>query len=103
MGTRGLEIIREKKGRRYALRLAGRLDTSTAPQLQRIVEEELSDITSLELDLEKTDYISSAGLRVLLLAAKKMNRTGDMTVKNVKREVQEVFTITGFDKILKIE
>ncbi len=103
MGMRGLEIIREKEGRQFTIRLAGRLDTSTAPELQRIIEGELSDITQLELDLAKTDYISSAGLRVLLLAAKKMNRLGDMTVKNVNRGIQEIFTITGFDKILKVE
>lgn len=96
-----IEQIREKE--RLTLRLEGRLETSTAPELQRVVEKELEDVTELWMDLERLEYVSSAGLRVLLAASKKMKaKGGSMTVRNVNEEVMEVFEITGFNEILDI-
>ena len=83
--------------------LEGRLDTTTAPQLEAELRASVSGITALEFDFAKLDYISSAGLRVLLSAQKVMNKQGEMTIKNVKPEIMEVFEVTGFVDILTIE
>ena len=97
-----MDIIKKREGKRLTLLLSDRLDTNTAPLLEAVVEVQLDGITELQFDLEKLVYISSAGLRVLLLAQKIMNRQGSMTVCNVREEVMEVFHITGFDDILHI-
>jgi anti-sigma B factor antagonist len=81
--------------------LEGRLDTVTAPQLEQ--ELALDGVTRLTFDFTKLDYISSAGLRTLLSAQKKMNKQGSMTVTGVNENVAEVFEITGFSDILNIE
>lgn len=81
----------------------GRLDTTTAPQLEEELKQSMNGITRLVLDFEKLEYISSAGLRVLLAAQKVMNTQGEMIVKNVNEVVGEVFEITGFLDILTIE
>ena len=83
--------------------LEGRLDTTTAPQLESELRNSINGITALVFDFEKLDYISSAGLRVLLSAQKVMNKQGEMTIKNVKPEIMEVFDVTGFVDILTIE
>ncbi len=83
--------------------LVGRLDTTTAPELETVLKDSLEGISELNIDLEKLDYISSAGLRVLLFAQKTMNNQGKMTIKNAKPEIMEVFEITGFTDILTIE
>ena len=85
------------------LQIAGRLDTTTAPALDKAIAENLSGIKSLILDFKGLEYISSAGLRVLLSAQKKMQQIGSMTVKNVCEDVMEVFEMTGFADILSIE
>ena len=84
------------------LRLEGRLDTSTAPQLEKEIQD-LEGITCLRLDFEKLDYLSSAGLRVLLMAQKTMNRCGEMILSHVNETILEVFEVTGFIDILTIE
>ena len=83
--------------------LEGRLDATTAPELEELLRTGLEGIMELELDLEKLDYISSAGLRVLLSAQKKMNLQGRMTVKHVNETIMEIFEATGFADILTIE
>ena len=83
--------------------LEGRLDTITAPELEGVIKEILPNLTDLTLDLSKLEYISSAGLRVLLSAQKAMNQQGGMTVKNVGETIMEIFEVTGFSDILTIE
>ena len=83
--------------------LTGRLDTVTAPELEKAFKESLAGVTDLTLDFENLEYISSAGLRVLLSAHKIMSRQGKMRLINVNEVVQEVFDVTGFTDILTIE
>jgi anti-sigma B factor antagonist len=85
------------------LALEGRLDTMTAPELEAELKQSMDGAQALVFDFAKLDYISSAGLRVLLAAHKQMSRKGGMTVKNVNEIVQEVFEVTGFSDILNIE
>ena len=81
----------------------GRLDTTTAPVLDKTISEDIAVNTNLILDLKGLEYISSAGLRVLLSAQKRMQKQGSMKLKNVCEEVMEVFEMTGFADILEIE
>lgn len=97
-----MEMIKQKKESVYTIALVGRLDTSTAPQLEAEINANLEGVTEFELDFAKLDYISSAGLRVLLAAQKIMNKQGSMKVCNVNPEIMEVFDITGFSDILTI-
>ena len=83
--------------------LEGRLDTTTSPDLEKELKEALPGVTVLTLDLEKLEYISSAGLRVLLAAQKTMSRQGTMKLINVNEIIMEIFEITGFSDILTIE
>ncbi|MCR5203735.1 MAG: STAS domain-containing protein [Lachnospiraceae bacterium] len=98
-----LNVTKEKKGSDLLVALEGRLDTVTAPQFESELKEILSGITKLTIDAEKLEYVSSAGLRVLLSAHKTMSKQGSMVVKNLSEEVKEVFDITGFSDILTIE
>lgn len=82
--------------------LEGRLDTNTAPQLEAELKASLPGVTELELDFSGLEYISSAGLRVLLSAQKTMNKQGKMTIHHVNETIMEVFEITGFVEILTI-
>ena len=84
------------------IELVGRLDTTTAPALDKAIREDITGTLYLTLDLKGLEYISSAGLRVLLAAQKKMQNTGSMKVINVCEEVMEVFEMTGFADILTI-
>ncbi len=90
-------------GTEMTIAVAGRLDTTTAPELENTVKKLTDSVTVLLLDLEEMEYISSAGLRVLLSAQKQMNGKGKMIVKNVSAEVMEIFEITGFTDILTIK
>ena len=90
-------------GTELTLSLEGRLDTTTAPQLEAELRSGLDGVQNLTIDMDKLVYISSAGLRVLLKAQKVMNKQGRMTVKNVSQEIKEVFEVTGFDELLNIE
>ena len=83
--------------------LGGRLDTTTAPALDKTINEDVGEVKNLVLDLKDLEYISSAGLRVLLSAQKKMQKIGSMKVMNVCEAVMEVFEMTGFADILTIE
>ena len=85
------------------IEVAGRLDTTTAPMLDKTINEDIKDTKHLILDIKGVSYISSAGLRVILGAQKKMQKIGSMKVKNVCPEVMEVFEMTGFADILVIE
>ena len=85
------------------IEIAGRLDATTAPALEKAINEDIGDAANLVLDLKAMQYISSAGLRVLLGAQKKMQKIGSMKVTNVCPEVMEVFEMTGFADILVIE
>ena len=85
------------------IELVGRLDTTTAPALDKTIAEDIGDTKNLVLNIKGLEYISSAGLRVLLAAQKKMQKIGSMKVINVCEEVMEVFEMTGFADILTIE
>ena len=85
------------------IKLVGRLDTTTAPALDKTINEDIADTKNLVLDVKELEYISSAGLRVILGAQKKMQKIGSMKVTNVREEVMEVFEMTGFADILVIE
>ena len=99
-----MEIKKIQNGDTCVLTLSGRIDTITSPQLQESLMETVSSATSIELDFAQVDYVSSAGLRVLLMGEKGAKGSGKtMTLKNVSDEVMEVFNITGFSGILTIE
>lgn len=85
------------------LALAGRLDTTTAPQLEAELKTSLIGMNSLMMDFAELEYISSAGLRVLLSAQKVMNKQGKMVIQHVNETIMEVFEVTGFSDILTIE
>ncbi|MBR4195113.1 MAG: STAS domain-containing protein [Synergistaceae bacterium] len=98
-----MELTKEAKGSALNIALDGRLDTTTAPQLEAEISGGLEGITDLTIDMAKLVYVSSAGLRVLLKAQKIMNKQGKMTVKNASQEIKEIFEVTGFDELLNIE
>ena len=85
------------------IEIVGRLDTTTAPELDKTINEDTADVKNLVLNFKGLEYISSAGLRVLLGAQKKMQKVGTMKLVNVCEEVMEVFEMTGFSDILTIE
>ena len=93
----------KKNPEQTIIEVAGRLDTTTAPALDKKINEDANDAKNLVLDLNGLEYISSAGLRVLLSAQKKMQKIGSMKVKNVCPQVMEVFEMTGFADVLVIE
>ena len=93
----------KKNASELALEITGRLDTITAPALDKTINDNLEGVKNLILDFKGVEYISSAGLRILLSAQKKMQQIGAMTIKNVCEDVMEVFEMTGFADILVIE
>lgn len=98
-----MTITKSKENTTLTITLEGRLDTTTAPDLEAALNESLNGVESLTMDLAGLAYLSSAGLRVLLSAQKKMNKQGKMVVRNVNETVLEVFEVTGFTDILTIE
>ena len=98
-----LNINKNKVGNELTVILDGRLDTTTAPTLESELKASLDGIESLIFDMDKLQYISSAGLRVLLSAQKIMNRQGNMVVRKASEDVREIFDVTGFSDILTIE
>ena len=98
-----MQIIKNMNGTALNIALEGRLDTTTSPQLEAELQDSLTDITELSLDFSKLEYISSAGLRVILFAQKAMNKQGSMKVCNVNPDIMEIFELTGFCDILTIE
>ena len=98
-----LNINKTQTDKNLVVALEGRLDTMTAPDLESQLQAGLAGVEHLTFDLKGLEYISSAGLRVLLSAQKTMNKQGDMVVKNATEEVKEIFEVTGFTDILTIE
>ena len=98
-----MTINKQQNGSVLTIAVQGRLDTTTAPDLEKEIKTDLDGVTELIMDFEKLDYISSAGLRVLLSAQKTMNKQGSMKVIHVSDLVMEVFEVTGFTDILTIE
>ena len=98
-----MTITKTQNAAALTLAVEGRLDTTTAPELEKELKSSLAGVSELTLDFAKLEYISSAGLRVLLSAQKQMSKQGSMVVKNVNELVQEVFEVTGFADILNIE
>ncbi|MBR5640658.1 MAG: STAS domain-containing protein [Firmicutes bacterium] len=99
-----MNIIKKAEGEALTLALEGRLDTITSPQLDEAIDASLDGVTDLTLDLAELTYISSAGLRVLLRALKKMNAVkGKFRVTNANDTIMEIFDVTGFAEILTIE
>lgn len=98
-----MNINKVVDGATLQISLEGRLDTTTAPQLEAEFKQSLDGITSLELDFDKLEYLSSAGLRVILAAQKTMNKQGKMVIRHVNETIMEVFEVTGFIDILTIE
>lgn len=97
-----MTIEKKQNGNQLTLAIAGRLDTSTAPQMEAVVDE-IAGVDELVLDCSALEYVSSAGLRVIMKAQKKMAAAGSMKVTNVNETIMEVFEITGFDSFLTIE
>jgi len=98
-----MTIEKKLAGTELTIALAGRLDTTTAPQLENELKASLDGVERLVLDFSSLDYLSSAGLRVLLSAQKTMNKQGAMVVRNVNETIGEIFDVTGFCDILTIE
>ena len=98
-----MKITKNLNGTNLEIALEGRLDTTTAPELEQELKGSMDAANALTLDFGKLDYISSAGLRVLLSAHKAMSKKGGMKVTNVNEIVKEVFDVTGFADILNIE
>ena len=98
-----MTITKKQNGQELTIALQGRLDTVTAPDLEKELKEALPEVNSLVLDFTQLEYISSAGLRVLLSAHKTMAPKGGMKVTHVNEIVAEVFEVTGFSDILDIE
>ena len=97
-----MEIIKTAEDNKLTVAVKGRLDTTTAPELEEALHAEMEGLNELELDFSELEYISSAGLRVLLATQKKMQGQGTMTVTGVSDIVMEVFEVTGFCDILNI-
>lgn len=98
-----MTIEKVMNGAELTLTLTGRLDTNTAPQLESELKASLPGVEVLVLDFAALDYLSSAGLRVLLGAQKAMNKQGSMVVRSVNETIMEIFDVTGFSDILTIE
>lgn len=98
-----LNITKKREEDRLYVALEGRLDTTTAPELEESLISELADISELVIDLSDLDYISSAGLRVLLVCQKNMMKKGRMIITNPNEIINDIFEVTGFKDILIIE
>lgn len=98
-----LDINKTETENKLIIKLAGRLDTNTAPELNKTIQKDLKDINELIYDLSELIYISSAGLRVILLTQKIMSKQGNMKIINTQDMVMEVFNATGFTDIINIE
>ena len=98
-----LTIEKSRQGAELAVSLEGRLDTASAPEFEAVVKNELAGVERFVLELKKLQYTSSAGLRVILLAQKTMNKQGIMILKNVSDGVMEVFEMTGLSDLLTFE
>ena len=98
-----MTIEKNLGGTELTLTIAGRLDTTTAPQLEAEFKQNIGGVEKLILDFAALEYLSSAGLRVLLAAQKVMNKQGEMVVRNINETISEIFEVTGFSDVLTIE
>ena len=98
-----LNITKNTNETELTVALTGRLDTTTAPELEKELKASLDGVSALTIDMAALEYISSAGLRVLLSAQKTMNKQGEMKVVHVGETIMEIFEVTGFSDILSIE
>ena len=98
-----MTIEKNLNGTELNVKVVGRLDTTTAPDLEASLKESFEGVTKLILDFAELEYLSSAGLRVLLAAQKVMNKQGEMIIRNVNETINEIFEVTGFIDILTIE
>ncbi|MBE5846711.1 MAG: STAS domain-containing protein [Lachnospiraceae bacterium] len=98
-----MKIDKTKNGSELTVTVSGRLDTTTAPELEQSVSADYDGINSLIFDFSDLEYVSSAGLRVLLSAQKKMSKQGSMVIRHVNDTISEIFEVTGFSDILTIE
>lgn len=98
-----MTVETKKTGNDLEMFIKGRLDTTTSPELELKLKDALTDIKSLVIDIKDLEYVSSAGLRVLLQAQKVMNKQGNMVIRNASEDVMEIFEVTGFSDILTIE
>ena len=98
-----MELLTERTEQQLKVAIVGRLDTTTAPELDAMLKDSLDGVQELVLDCAKMDYISSAGLRVLLTTQKRMSKQGSMKLTGVQEAVMDVFEITGFSGFLEIE
>lgn len=98
-----MNITQNRNENQLTLSLEGSLDTTTAPELEKVIKDSLEGVAELVIDMSSLDYLSSAGLRVLLGAQKTMNKQGSMKVIHVNETIMEIFEVTGFADILTIE
>ena len=98
-----MTIEKNLNGTELNVKVVGRLDTTTAPDLEASLKESFDGVTKLILDFAELEYLSSAGLRVILSSQKIMNKQGEMTIRNVNETINEIFEVTGFVDILTIE
>ena len=98
-----MKIEKNRDGGTLTVTLGGRLDTVTSPELEKALRDEFEGLSELNIDFKDLDYISSAGLRVLLSAQKTMNKQGSMTLYNVSDTIGEIFEVTGFSEILTVK
>lgn len=98
-----MNVTKKQNGSELFIEVSGSIDTVTAPELNKILNESLKGINSLIFDFANVDYISSAGLRVLLAARKSIAKDGSVVIRNSNQNILDIFTMTGFDNILTIE
>ena len=98
-----MKVTKKQTNSDLLIEIEGSIDSVTAPELHKIINESLSGVNSLVFDFANVDYISSAGLRVLLATRKNLSKGGDMIIRNANQNVMDIFTMTGFDNILTIE
>ena len=98
-----MKIIKEANNQELIIKPSGEINSVTAPELEEVIKNDLGNVQKLIFDFQELDYLSSAGLRVLLVAQKLMNGKGQMLLRHVNKNVMEVFEITGFNNVLDIE
>ena len=98
-----MNIEKKEEGKNLTLTVSGRIDTITAPELEKEIKDSIDGVSVLDINLKGVEYISSAGLRVLLAAQKIMNNQGKMEISGVQPQVMEIFEVTGFSEILTIK
>ena len=98
-----MKIIKDLNNGNLVVSIVGEINSFTAPELEEVIKNDLNGVKSLVFDFKEVEYLSSAGLRVLLVAQKIMAKQGKMSLRNVNKSVMEVFEITGFSNILDIE